>query len=118
MVGDAGHLNAPDRACAANHGLVPAAAAFAALFPNVHVPRCTSAMFPAGKPAKLAGSHPDVVVPAGVPSIGTFTGATAVAFAVMMPEPEYCIVEKSSSSRRCSPPSPRCPPCQPNGFVS
>ena len=40
----------------------PAAAAFSALISNVQVPRCSSAMFPAGKPAKSAASHPLVEV--------------------------------------------------------
>jgi hypothetical protein len=75
--------------------LAPAAWALVALVPNVHVPRCTSAMLPTGKPAKSAAAHPDIVVPAGVSPIGTFSGPTAVTFAVTSPEPEYCIVAKS-----------------------
>jgi hypothetical protein len=51
-------------------------------------------MFPAWKPAKSDGAHPDVVVPAGVVPIGTLSGPTAVTFTVTFPEPEYCIVAK------------------------
>jgi hypothetical protein len=68
--------------------LAPAALAFCALTPNEQVPRCTSAMLAAGKPAKSDAAHPDVVVPAGVLPIGTFSGPTAVSLAVTSPEPE------------------------------
>src|SRR5215472_2386534 len=75
--------------------LAPAAFALVALIWNVHVPRCISAMLPAGKPAKSDAEHPDAVAPAGVFPIGTFSGPTAVTAAVTLPVPEYVIVPKS-----------------------
>ncbi len=57
----------------------PALTAFTVFIANVHsgpsVPRLMSAMFPAGKPAKSAGTHPNI-------PDGTLTGA------VTLPLPE------------------------------
>src|SRR4051794_26294909 len=75
--------------------LAPAAFAFCAFSPNVHVPRCTSAMLPTGKPAKSDAAQPEIVVPAGVSPIGTLSGPTGVTGAVTSPVPESVIVEKS-----------------------
>ena len=48
----------------------PAAWALSALIRKSHVPRCTSAMDPGGKPAKSAAAHPDGAVP-GVAGAGS-----------------------------------------------
>jgi hypothetical protein len=62
----------------------PAACAFSAFAANVHVPRWTSAMLPAGKPAKSAASQPLVTGSRGMAR----TTSTAVTLAATTPEPE------------------------------
>ncbi len=73
--------------------MAPAAAAFSALISNVQVPRCSSAMFPAGKPAKSAASHPLVEV---LPSPSW--RSTAVTAAVTSPGSVWVIAPKSVPS--------------------
>src|SRR4051794_11389694 len=75
--------------------LAPASLAFCALAPKVQVPRCTSAMLPAGKPAKSDAAQPETVAPAGVLPIGTLSGPTAVTGAVTSPAPEEVIGAES-----------------------
>ena len=71
--------------------LAPAASALLALTPKVQVPRWTSAIEPAGKPAKSAASQPEFDVLCGrAGSIGTVERRPATA-AVTSPEPEYVI---------------------------
>ena len=71
----------------------PAAAAFSAFSSKVQTPRWSNAMFPAGKPAKSAASHPLVdVLPR--PSCRS----TAVTFAVTSPESVWVIAPKSTPS--------------------
>ena len=71
----------------------PAAAAFSAFSSNVQVPRWSSAMFPAGKPAKSDASHPLVeVLPR--PSCRS----TAVTAAVTSPGSDWVIGPKSTPS--------------------
>ena len=60
----------------------PAACALTALTSNVQVPRWMRAMFPAGKPAKSAASHPLVLV-LPIPSLRS----TGVTVAVRLPGP-------------------------------
>ena len=61
----------------------PASLAFVTFSPNVHVPRCSSAMLPAVKPAKSASSQPEVM------TLGSakFT-STAWTAPVAVPSPE------------------------------
>ncbi len=65
----------------------PASSAFFALTAKSQVPRCISAMLPAVKPAKSAGSQPLVDVLGGLSPIGTTT-STACSLAVTSPLPE------------------------------
>ena len=71
----------------------PAAAAFSAFISKVHVPRWSSAMFPAGKPAKSAASQPLVDV---LPSPSC--RSTAVTSAVTSPGSVWVIAPKSTPS--------------------
>ena len=68
----------------------PCAAAVSALISKVHVPRCRSAMLPAGKFAKSASSQPLVEV-FPIPSCRS----TAVTFAVTSPLSLWVISPKS-----------------------
>ena len=71
----------------------PFAAASSALISKVHVPRCSSAMLPSGKPSQSACSHPLVeVLPR--PSARS-TGVTA---AVTSPASLWVIAPKSVPS--------------------
>ena len=71
----------------------PAAAAFSALISNVQSPRCSSAMFPAGKPAKSDASQPLVEV---LPRPNC--RSTAVTAAVTSPGSLWVIAPKSTPS--------------------
>ena len=67
----------------------PAAWALATFWPKGHVPRWTSAMLPAVKPAKSAASQPlEVLLAAGG---GGTTTSTAWAVAVTSPDAEWVI---------------------------
>ena len=72
----------------------PAAFAFWALTAKSHVPRWTSAIDPAVKPAKSAASQPLLLDGSGVGGTVTSTGTT---LASAVPLPEYCMTLKSSS---------------------
>ena len=77
--------------------IAPAVRALSAFRPNVHVPRCISAIEPAGIPAKSAAWQPDVVAPAV--GAGGSTRSTAQTGAVVVGmEPEEVIDEKSTPS--------------------
>ena len=71
----------------------PAAAAFSAFSSKVQTPRWSSAMFPAGKPAKSAVSQPLVEV---LPSPNW--RSTPVTAAVTSPGSDWSITPKSTSS--------------------
>ena len=73
--------------------LAPAVSAFWAFAPKVQVPRWTSAIAPAGKPAKSDASQPLLLVDGSGP--GGSTRSTGTTLPVMSPLPEKSIVAKS-----------------------
>ncbi len=70
----------------------PASPAFATFCANEQLPRCISAIAPAGKPAKSSASQPLEEVSEGLTSVSTTTTSS-----VTSPEPAYSITAKSSA---------------------